>query len=280
MLSTSPKRKERIAEARKLFDAGELLAAWSTLSNDRYDHGIDKVIDAELRRMFPIPPEEIQRIADYQKELDTPDTRERQKAARRISRFVLGSVSNRVFRFVQHAETMDFFIRNLDDPDPVIQEHMTICIARALDKYIHDDRAYEPLTRMCCVEKENTRAWAIEGLAALTDEFVPWAIKLLDDNSLRVRTSATDAMGASLAIHGGGTIHRPPLGKIGRLQMADALVNYKLDLDADERSTRAWLLSEVAESKHLPEMEEWHKRDRSKEVKKFLKTGIDRIKVT
>lgn len=239
MLSTSPKRKECVAEARKLFQAGDPVAAWGTLANDRYDHGIDKLVDAELRRLFPIPPEEAQRIAAYQKELDNPDARERQKAARRVSGFVLGSVSNRIFRFVQHAETMDFFVRNLDDADPVVQEHMTICIARALDKYVHDDRAYEPLTRMVSAPKENTRAWAIEGLAALTDNFVPWAIKLLDDKSLRARTSATDAMGSSLAIHGGGTIHRPPLGKAGRRQMADALVGYDLGLGVEERSTRA-----------------------------------------
>jgi hypothetical protein len=280
MLSKSPKRNACIAEGRRLFQAGDLQGAWQVLSNDRYDHGIDQAVDAELRRLFPIPPEERQRIADYQAELDNPDTRERQKAARRISGFVLGSVSNRIFRFVQHAETMDFFIRNLDDPDPVIQEHMTICIARALDKYIHDDRAYEPLTRMVSAARENTRAWAIEGLAALTDKFVPWAIQLMSDKSPRVRTAATDALSLSLALYGGGTIHRPPLGKAGRRQLANGLVNYDLERDAEERASRAWLLAEVVEPKHLARIEEWYKQDRSKAVRKFLKAGIDRIKAT
>jgi hypothetical protein len=278
MLSVSPKRKQCIAEARKLFAAGDADGAWHRLVQDRYDHGIDKAVDAELRKLFPIPPDEAKRITDFQKELDNTDVRERQKAARRISGFVLGSVSNRILRFVQHGETMSFFIRNLDDPDPVIQEHMTICIARALDKYVHDDRAYEPLTRMTAAAKENTRGWAIEGLAALTDKFVPWAIRLLDDPSQRVRTAAADALSLSLALYGGGTIHRPPLGKAARRRMADGLVKYDLERDAAERDTLAWLLAQVAEPKHLPKLEEWHAKDKSKAVKKNLKEGIDRIK--
>lgn len=278
MLSHSPERAARIAAAREQYQAGEPVAAWDTLVGDRYDHGIDPQVDAELRRMFPIPPDELARIADFQRALDAPDARERQKAARAVSRFVLGSVSNRIFHFVQHAETMDFFVRNLDGPDPVVQEHMTICIARALDKYVHDDRAYEPLTRMTVAAKENTRAWAVEGLAALTDEFVPWAVALLADKSPRVRTAAADALGSSLALHGGGTLHRPPLGEVGRRQMADALVGYDLELDAGERTTRAWLLAEVAGPDHLPALEAWYAKDKSKEVRKFLKAGIDRLK--
>lgn len=274
MLSVSPRREAVVAEARKLFSAGESREAWDILVGDRFDHGIDPVVVAELRRLFPIPPEEVRRIAEFQEELDNPDSRERQKAARRIAGFVLGTVSDRICRFVQHAETMDFFLRNLDGPDPVVQENMTVCIARTLDKYVHDDRAYEPLTRMTAAARIVTRQWAIEGLAALTDEFVPWAIRLLGDRSAKVRTAAIDAM--ALAI-GSGNPMRPPLGVVGCRQIADALINYDLGLDSKERISRATLLSHVAKPSHLAALKEWHKKDKSKQVREALTDGIKRI---
>lgn len=278
MLTVSPKRQECIAKARQLYEAGDKTAAWDVLVGDRYDHGIDEEIDQELRRLFTLSPEQAATLAGYQQELDNPAAKERQQAARRISRFVLGTVSNRVLQFVQPPETMDFFIKNLDHPDPVVQEHMTICIARALDKYVHDDRALEPLQRMLSAAKENTRAWAIEGLKALSDDFVPFALALMNDKSARVRDSASAML--SLAIYGGGTVHRPSLGAKGRRCIAEAMLSYELTLPADQRTTRAWLLGQTAEPEHLPVLEEWHKKDKSKEVKKHLMAGIERLKGT
>ncbi len=280
MRSISPKREACISEARRLYDAGDKDAAWDVLAGDRYDHGIDERVDAELRRLFPIPREQVARLAAIQQQLDDSDAKARQQAARALSRFVLGTVSNDVFRFVQHAETMAFFVRNLGGPDPVVQEHLTICIARALDKYVHDDRAFEPLVRMSAAPKENTRVWAIQGLAALTDAFVPRAVVLFGDKAARVREAATDAMTFALANHGGGTLHRPALGPAGRLQLGEALASYDLGLPAKERAARAFLLAEVAEPVHLPVLEEWHRKDKSKEVRAHLQTGVDRFRTT
>ncbi len=279
MLSVSPKRKECVTEARCLFDAGDKVGAWLLLVNDRYDHGIDPMIDAELRRLFPVaPPDVLEQIAAFQRQIDEPHDKERQKAVRRISGFVLGSVSNRILRFVHPAETMTFFLKNLEHPDSVVQEHMTICIARSLDKYIHDDRAFEPLKRMLANAKPNTRAWAIEGLAALTDEVVPLALAMLSDKAERARDAASSALSSAMAVHSGGTIHRPPLGAKGRKQIAEFMANYDLELPADDRATRAWFLSETAEPKYLPALEEWSAKDRSKEVRKHLQAGVRRLK--
>lgn len=277
MLSVSPRRDACIAEARRLFDAGDPTAAWDVLVGDRYDHGIDEQIDAELRRLFPAaPPDVAADLADYQRQLDDADVKARQKAVRRLSRVVLASVCNGVLRFVQPAETMAFFLRNLDHADPVVQEHVTICVSRALDKYVHDDRALGPLTRMLSNPKPNTRAWAVEGLAALTDEFVPLALPLLNDKAGRVREAASAAL--SLSMLGGGTTRRPPLGVEGRRRIADFMAAYDLDLPAAERAGRAWFLGETAEPRHLPALAAWYAKDKSKEVRTNLKAGMTRLK--
>jgi HEAT repeat protein len=276
MLSVSPNRKERIAEARRLFNAGDKTGAWDVLVGDRYDHGIDPRIVEELRRLFPVaPPEVLSKLAAFQRQIDEPDDKERQKAVRRMSGYVLGSVSNDILQFVQPAETMTFFIKNLDHPDPVVQEHMTICTARALDKYIHDDRAFEPLKRMLTAARPNTRAWAVEGLAHLTDDFVPFALEMLTDKTQRVRDAASAAL--SLSLHGGGTIHRPQLGVKGRRLISEFMASYDLELAAKDRATRAWFLSETADPKHLPVLEAWYAKDKSKEVRKHLLAGIKRL---
>jgi HEAT repeat protein len=170
---------------------------------------------------------------------------------------------------------MAFLIRNLDHPDPMVQQDITACVARALDKYIHDDRAYEPMTRMTAAKSVVTRMWAIEGLAALTDDFVPWALQLVNDKSPRVREAAYVALGFSL--RGGGTLNRPPLGAEGRRLIREAFVVYDLTAPADERASRAIQLCEIAEPAQLPVLQEWFKKEKSKGVREQLQRGIDRL---
>jgi hypothetical protein len=173
---------------------------------------------------------------------------------------------------------MTFFIKNLDHADPVVQEHATICIARALDKYVHDERAYEPLVRMLSAPAPNTRTWAIEGLAALTVDFVPHAIAMLGDRAARIREAALDQLAMAVAKDGGGTLHRPRLGVIARRQLGEAMVSYDLTQLVGERTSRAFLLAEVAEPDHLPVLEAWFQKDKSQAVRVHLQTGIDRLK--
>lgn len=275
MLVTSPARKAALAEARKLLAAGDREKAYHRLIQDRYDHGIDPVIDAEILKHFPVPLEHLQKLAEYRKQFGTDDAKERQKAVKRLSRFVLGSVSNTILEFVRHPETAAFLIEHMSHPDPVVQEHATIALARALDKYVHDDRATAPLVTMLDAPRDNTRGWALEGLASLTDEFLPHALRLQNDKSARVRDAADAAI--SLALSGGGTMHRPPLGEVARRQLRDAMLAFDLKRPADERVSRAWFLAQTAEPADLPVLREWHKKDGSKQVKEFLKEGIDRL---
>ncbi len=275
MLVVSPARDAILKEARKLVAAGKREEAYNKLVQDRYDHGIDPVLDAELQKRFPAPPEHLATLDLYRRQLADADAKARQKVARQISRFSLGSVSNRILEFVRHRETVAFFIREMENPDPIVGEQMTMSLARALDKYIHDDRAYGPLVAMLDSPRENARGWAIEGLAALTDEFLPHALRLLNDESGRVREAADSSI--SLSLRGGGTIHRPPLGPAARLRLRDAMLAFDLKLPAADRITRAWFLAQTAEPADLPVLKDWQSKDRSKEVRELLKEGIDRL---
>lgn len=275
MLVTSPARAAVLAEARRLLAEGERDRAYHRLVQDRYDHGIDPVIDAEIRHTFPAAPEHHQKLADYRAQFAGADAKERQKAVRRLSRFVLGTVSNVVLEFVRHPETVAFLIEHVGHHDPVVQEHATMSLARALDKYVHDDRAAAPLAAALDAPRDNTRAWAIEGLAALTDDFLPHALRLLDAAAARVRDAASSAI--SFAVRGGGTIHRPPLGEGGRRQLRDAMRAFDLKRPADDRIARAWFLAQTAEPADLPVLQDWQRKDGSKRVKELLAEGIGRL---
>ena len=210
----SPNRKQVIAEARKLYKTGELTRAQELLFENRGKWGTDPVIDAELRRLFPAPPELLNQLQEYREQLKSGDVKERRRTSRKISRFVRGTVSRPIMEFVRHTETMTFFLEFMADPDPAVQEDMTVAAARTLDKYMHFAPAEKPLIDVLSRGSNTAKIWAIEGLVALTDDFLPHAVKLLDSKARLVRKAAYRAIGFGLA--GGGTRDRPPMGQSGR----------------------------------------------------------------
>lgn len=275
MENESSNRKQILVEARKLYKTGELTQAQELLFENRGKLATDPVIDAELRRLFPAPPELLNQLNDYREQLKSGDVKERQRISKKISQFVRGTVSRPITEFVRHTETMTFFLEFMADPDPAVQENMTVAVARTLDKYMHFAPAEKPLIEMLSRGSNIAKAWAIVGLVALTDDFLPYAVKLLDAKAKLVRQAAYSAIGFGLA--GGGTRDRPPMGESGRRQLREILLSINLKLPAEERIARASWLAVTAEPQDLSVLQDWLRKDGSKFVKSQLQAGISRI---
>jgi hypothetical protein len=271
----SPNRNQVLADARKLYEAGELTQARELLFVNRGKLGTDSVIDAELRRLFPAPAELLSRLKEYRDRLKSGDAKERQRVTSKIARFVRGTVSRSIMEFVRHTETMTFFIEFMADPDPSVQEDMTVAVARTLDSYMHFAPAEEPLIEMLDRGSNVAKMWAIEGLAAATDGFLPYALKLLDSKDRLVRKAVYRAIGFGLM--GGGIRDRPPMGQSLRELLRERMLSFDPKLPAEERIARASWLAATAKPQDLSVLQEWQRKDGSKFVKSQLQSGIDRI---
>ena len=266
---------EIIREARRLHAAGEVEKAKDLLDKQLYDHGFSPELHAEMHRLFPVTPEVLQQLDDYHARLNSADAKIRRKAASEISRLALGERWGEAREFLRYPETTAFITRQLENPDPAVQENMTIALAMAFWRYTRDDRAFEPLVAQLKSKTINTRAWAIEALAHLSDRGVEHILPLLNDKAERVWTEALRSL--AFAIAGGGTLSRPPMGPEGLRHIRDAMLKVDRNRDAEFRAGAAHLFAMSALPEDLPELRAWHKKDGSKTVKAHLQRGIERL---
>lgn len=266
---------EIIQEARQLHAAGDFEAAKDLLDAELYNNGWRPGLHTEMNRLFPITPEVQQKLKEYDSRLNDTNAKSRQKAAKEISRLALGERWGEAREFLRYPETTALLTRQLANPDLVVQENMTIALAMAFWRYTRDDRAFEPLVAQLKSKTINTRAWAIEALAHLSDRGVEQILPLIYDKAERVRNEAFRSL--IFAVDGGGTLSRPPMGPEGLLKIREAMLQIDRNREVDFRVSSAQLLAMSASPEDLAELRSWQKKDGSKAVKEALQRGIDRL---
>lgn len=265
-----------IAVARRLHGAGHYQQAMELLDDEMYTKGLTVELHEEMQRLFPVSPDVVQKLADYEIRLSDPDAKIRQKAAKEISRMALGTLSNKTLHFLRYSETTAFITRYLSHPDPVIQENMTIALGMAFLRYTRDDRAFEPLVVQLKSKSINTRSWAIQALTHLSDRCVEHVLPLINDKAERVWQDAFANLG--FAMTGGGTLSRQPMGQEGLLKIRAAMLQADRTREAEYRRCVAYHLAATALPEDLPELQAWLKKERAVGVKEALEQGIDRLR--
>lgn len=234
-----------------------------------YEDGLDSTAQAEYAQLFPSSPEIVDKLDEYAARLADPDAKVRVAAAKAIAKEALRESSVRAAVWLRNPRTTGLLTDALTDPDPEVHVHATTALAMIALRYFRDRRAIPPILSMLQSPHPLARSWACQAAerlagAAALEPILP----LLEDNNVRVRTSALSAVGGIL---GSG------LPSTDRVRVSNALAQMTDDKDLDIRIMVAGHLGAVGDSNSAEVLTSWCKREKDREVKREIRAALTRL---
>jgi HEAT repeat protein len=200
MMDDKAAPEDVIASAKRLVAADMIAEAQNLLLEEGYVKRLEPAIQKAYLRLVPVSPTLREMLDEVYRDLDDPSPDVRFKAVTKIAREFNKERLRDKTRWMRDPRASEPLIKAADDPDTRVSERALGTLARLVCKYFPDQRTLPAFRAKLTDQRQETRTFAVSGIAGLRhEELLEDLVDLLDRGTEKDRSDVSAQIwGASI----------------------------------------------------------------------------------